>query len=182
MFCRHHRALLRLVLALEVIANVGHCHPLHSWLGADILDQSGKLVSTITILVRSAKRRRKSGERDLPLEHKDGMRVSANIRMNRHGIAKVIVLTVKVIEVVPPEILDVFRINPAVRVGRFLDEHHGRQVIEIPVCRDLDKASIRTLFERLHPSFGVFAVVDFTPLVTGPKEVREAVVVGETMI
>lgn len=102
--------------------------------------------------------------------------------MNGNRIAKFVVFSVEIIEVVPPEVLDVLRVHPAVRVRRFLDEHHRWQVIEIPVRGDLDKAGIRTLFERLHPSFRVLAVVDFTPLVAGAEEVGEAVMMAETVI
>lgn len=38
--CRHHRTLLRLALALEVIADIRHGHPLYAWFSADVLDQS----------------------------------------------------------------------------------------------------------------------------------------------
>ena len=108
--------------------------------------------------------------------------MTAHVRMNGHRIAKVIVFPVEIIEVVPPEVLDVLRVHPAVRVGRFLDEHHRWQVIEVPVRGDLDKAGIGTLFERLHPIFRVLAVIDFTPFIAGAEEVGEAVVMAEAVI
>ena len=39
MFCRQYRSFRWLVLALEIIADVLHFHPLDAWLAADVFDQ-----------------------------------------------------------------------------------------------------------------------------------------------
>lgn len=52
-----------------------------------------------------------------------------DIWMDRHWEAKVIVLSIEVVEVISPQILYVPWIDPAVRVGCLLDEHHGWEVI-----------------------------------------------------
>lgn len=76
MFCRQQRALRRLILALEVVADVLHLHPLDARLAADILNQ--------------------------PLQHENHMRVARDVRVDGHREAKIVVFPVKVIEMIPP--------------------------------------------------------------------------------
>ena len=102
--------------------------------------------------------------------------------MNRHRKAEIIVLPVEVIEVVPPEILYIPGIDPAMRIWCLLNKHHGWQIIQIPIGRNLDKASVGTFFERLHPVVRVLAVVNITPFVSSAKEIGEAVVMGEAVV
>lgn len=88
------------------------------------------------------------------------------------GIRVVRKLPVEIIEVVPPNIFDIPRIYPAVAVGTVLDEHHRREIIDIPASRDLDKAGFLASDQGLHPGFGFLRVVDFGPSVASPQPVH----------
>ena len=156
MLRRHHRPLGRLILALEIIANILHLHPPDARLAADILDQS--------------------------LQHENHVRMARDVRVDRHGKAKIVVLPVKEVEVVSPQVLDVLWVYPPVRVGRFLDEHHWGEIVQIPICGDLDEAGVRAFLQGLHPVVGVFAVVDWRPFVTSAEVVGQTVVMGEAVI
>lgn len=91
------------------------------------------------------------------------MRSTRNIRMDRQRKNKLVMLAVKVIKVVTPNVFHVAGVDEAVAVGRLLDEHHGRQVVEVPICRDLDQARVNACLEGLHPFAGLLGVVDFRP-------------------
>ena len=54
------------------------------------------------------------------------MRMTANVRMDGYWIDEVVVFTVEVVELIDPEFFNIFRVDPAVAIGRFLDEHHRR--------------------------------------------------------
>lgn len=107
MFRRQHRPLWRLILALEIITDVLHLHPLDARLAADILDQS--------------------------LQHENYMWMTADVRMDSYREAKIVVFSIEEIEMISPQILDVLWIHPAVRIGSFLDEHHWRKIVEVPL-------------------------------------------------
>ena len=156
MLRRHHRPLWRFILALEIIANVLHLHPLDARLAADILDQ--------------------------PLQHENHMWMARDVRMNSHGEAKIVVFPVKEIEMISPQVLDVPWVYPPVRVGRFLDEHHWGKIVEIPIRRDFDETCLRAFLQGLHPMVGLFTVVDWRPFVTSAEVVGQAVVMGEAVI
>ena len=110
------------------------------------------------------------------------MRMTANVRMDSHRKAEFIILPIKVVEMVPPQIFHIPWVNPAVRVWRLLDEHHRWQIIEIPAGWDFDETSIGTFFEWLHPVIGVLVVVNLGPFVTSAKKVGQTVVVREAMV
>lgn len=105
-----------------------------------------------------------------------------DVRVNGDGEDELIVLPVEVVEVVPPQILGIPSIDEPVTVGRFLDEHVRRQIIQIPVRRNLNQACILALDQRLHPLLGFLAVVDLGPCVVGPEIVRLAVVVAHAVV
>lgn len=70
----------------------------------------------------------------LPFVHEKHMRSARNIRMNRDGKDANLIwivrhIPVEIIEVVPPQVFDISRIDPSVTIGRILDEHHGRQAV-----------------------------------------------------
>jgi hypothetical protein len=46
------------------------------------------------------------------------------------GIRVVRKLPVEIVEVVPPNILDISRIHPSMAIGTVLDEHHRREVVD----------------------------------------------------
>lgn len=52
------------------------------------------------------------------------MGMAANIRMDRHWKAEVIIFAVEVVEMISPQIFDVLRVDPAMRVRSFFDEHY----------------------------------------------------------
>lgn len=102
--------------------------------------------------------------------------------MNRDGEDELIVLPIEVIEVVPPQILGISCIDEPMTVGRPLDEHMRRQIIQIPVRRNLNQAGFLALDQRLHPLLGLLAVVDLGPCVVSPQIVRLAVVVAHAVV
>jgi len=93
------------------------------------------------------------------------------------GVWVVRKLSIEVIEVVSPDILNISRVHPAVAVGTLFDEHHGRQVIDVPASRNLDQASLFTSDQRLHPRFGLLGVVDLRPGIASTKPVHVGVIV-----
>ena len=106
----------------------------------------------------------------------------AHVRVNSHREAKIVVLAVEIIKVVSPQLLDVFGIHPSVTVGRFFDEHHRWQVVEVPIGWDLDQTGMRAGNEGFHPVRRVFAVIDWGPGVAGAEPIGEAVVVGKAVV
>lgn len=86
--------------------------------------------------------------------------------MNRDGKDELVVLAVHVVKVVAPDVFDVPRVHEAVTIRRFLDEHHGRQVVNVPIAGNLDETCFLTLHQRFHPMVGVLAVIDLGPGVT----------------
>ena len=79
---------------------------------------------------------------DDPLVHQQHLRAAAHVGMDRHREDGVVVLAVDPVELVAPDLLDVARIDEAVAVRRRLDEHHRRQVVEVPARRDLDQVGL----------------------------------------
>lgn len=69
---------------------------------------------------------------DLPFKHEYYMWMPTNVGMDCHWKAKIVILPVEEVKVISPEIFNVFRINPAVGVWCFLDEHHRRKIVKIP--------------------------------------------------
>ena len=116
MLGRQHCALGRLSLALEIIADVLHLHPLDARLAADVLDQS--------------------------LQHENHMRMAADVRMDGHWEAKVVVFPVEKIEMISPQVFNVLWIHPAVGVGSLFDKHHGREVVQVPILRQSPRVNI----------------------------------------
>jgi hypothetical protein len=91
-------------------------------------------------------------------------------------------LPVEIIEVIPPNIFNISRIHPPMAIGTVLDEHHWRQVVNIPTSRDLDKAGLFTSDQGLHPGFGFLRVVDFRPRIAGPQPVHVGIVVRHRVV
>lgn len=70
--------------------------------------------------------------------HQQHMWSPRHIRMNGNGKDELVVLAVEIVEMVPPDILHISRVDEPVTVWRFLDEHHRRQVINVPVRGNLN--------------------------------------------
>ena len=61
---------------------------------------------------------RKEAGCNLPLEHHQAMRMTAHVRVHRHGVHEsLVVLAVEELEAVHPHLLDVSRVHPAVTIG-----------------------------------------------------------------
>lgn len=89
--------------------------------------------------------------------------MASNIGMYCDREAELVLLSVEVIEVVSPEVFNITRIHPAMRIGCFLDEHHRREVVQIPIGGDLDKRSLRARLEGNHPGLRMLAIVYLRP-------------------
>lgn len=108
MFRRHHCAFDWFVLTLEVITDICHRYPFYTWLFADIFNQPAKKIKVRAppnYLIRT-----KGGS---PFQHKNHVWMPADIRVNGHRKAEVVILPVEVIEMISPEILHIPGINPA---------------------------------------------------------------------
>src|SRR5699024_9229308 len=77
----------------------------------------------------------------------------------------VIELTLDPGKLITPELFDRTRIDTTVAVRRSLDEHHGREVIHIPVGTDFNEIDLLAMHQWLHPFFGLFGEVDLGPAV-----------------
>lgn len=67
-------------------------------------------------------------------------------------------------------------------IRRILDEHHWRQVINVPIPGDLYKSSILAADQRLHPGLRFLAIVYLGPSVPCPKPVHLAVMMGHGVV
>lgn len=81
---------------------------------------------------------------------------------------KLIVLAIEIVEMVPPDILDIPCIHEPMAVGCFLDEQHGREVVDVPVGWDFHQTRLVALDQGFHPFVSLLGVVDFGPAVSGP--------------
>ncbi len=64
--------------------------------------------------------------------------MTAHVRMNGHSKYEVVLLPIVVVELVHPQLLDISRVDPAVGIGRLLDEHHRRQIVSGSLVSKLD--------------------------------------------
>ena len=88
---------------------------------------------------------------DQSLVHEEHLRSAADVGVNRHREHGVIVFPIDPVKLIAPHLLDGAWINEAMAVGRFFNEHHGWQVVEVPVGRDLDEISLLPAHQRFHP-------------------------------
>src|ERR1700728_4388904 len=117
-----------------------------------------------------------------PFQHHQDVRTPRDVRMDgdwEHGI---IVLAINPIELVAPHLLDGVWADEAVAVGRFLDEHHRRQIVEMPARRNLDEVGLMSAHQRLHPFLRLLCVIDLGPAVADPHIVRLEVVMHQAVI
>lgn len=113
-FRRHHRALRSLVSRLEVIANLLHRHPLNAFLGVDVFNYSGDYQEPLVCRIYFDKYVRMF--QHLPLQHEQAVGVSTHVWVNGDREDEILFLTVKIIKLVDPQLLDVFWVHPAMRV------------------------------------------------------------------
>lgn len=128
--------------------------------------------------------------------------------MDGDGENELVILPIEVIKVISPYVFNVTGIYEPVTVWRILDEHptshlwlsisfhdkrigqspafvlnlHWRQIINVPICRDFNETGIRTMNQRLHPVFCLFAVIYFGPRIPGSQIVCLAVMMRHAMI
>ena len=119
---------------------------------------------------------------DDPLVHEQHLRVPAHVGVDRQREDGVVHLAVDPVELVHPDLLEVARVDEAVAVRRRLDEHHRREVVDVPAGRDLDQVGLLAALQRHHPLLGRLRVVDLRPRVADPHVVRREVVVHEAVV
>lgn len=110
------------------------------------------------------------------------MRSSRNIRMDGNREDKLIILAVEVVKVIPPDIFNITGIHEPMTVGCLLDEHHRRQIINVPVGRNFDEAGILALDVWFHPFFCFLCVVDLGPRIACLEIVCLAVFVAHAVV
>ena len=108
---------------------------------------------------------------DHPLEHQDHLRPAGDVRVDRHPEDRVVLLAVDVVELVAPDLLEVPRVDEAVAVRRALDEHHRREVVEVPARRDLDQVGLLAARRAASSTRPGLRVVDLRPRVSDPDVV-----------
>lgn len=72
------------------------------------------------------------------------MRMATDIGMDCDGEDELVILSVKVVEVIKPQILNHIWVNPAMAVGCLLDKHHGWQAVSISATYPSSLAVILT--------------------------------------
>ncbi|KAH3665707.1 hypothetical protein OGAPHI_003895 [Ogataea philodendri] len=83
---------------------------------------------------------------------------------------------------VSPNVLDIARVCPPVSICTVLDEHHWRQIVNVPIARNFNESCFFSSLERFHPLLGLFRVVDLGPGVACAEPVALAVVVRHGVI
>jgi hypothetical protein len=62
------------------------------------------------------------------------------------------------------------------------DEHHRRQVVQVPAHRDLDQIRLLPAYQRFHPLARLLRIIDGRPAVANADVIRLQVVVHQAMI
>src|ERR671932_2673006 len=135
----------------EVVGNLLEGCPLHAGVAVYVVDQA--------------------------LQHKEVLRPARDVRVYGETVHRVVHLAVDPVELVAPQVFDVPRVHEAVAIGGVLDEHHGRQVVQVPVRGDLDEVYLLASLERLHPLGGGLRIIDL-----GPRVALASVVGGEVVV
>ena len=108
--------------------------------------------------------------------------MAAHVWMDRHSKAKLVLVAIEVIELISPQVFNVSRIDPPMRIGSFLDEHHRWQIIQVPGAGDFHKTGFLTLSQGVHPVRRMFRVIDWCPVVSNPEKVWMAIMMRKGMI
>ena len=114
--------------------------------------------------------------------HQNHMRPPTNIRMNRNRENKLIILPIEIIKMIPPDIFNIPRIHKPMTIRRALDEHHRRQIVNVPVRRDLHETCFFAVDHGFHPLVCLFGIVDFGPGVAGAQVIGLAVLVRHAVV
>lgn len=158
---------------LEIIRQLLHGDKLYAIVLLEVLNESSHVSPRFNDNLLEGK---------IPLMHQNHMRPPTNIRMNRNREYKLIILPVEIIEVIPPNILNISRIHKPMTIRRALDEHHRRQIINVPVRWNLHKTRLLAIDHGLHPLVSLFGVVDFGPRVARAQVVGLAIFVGHAVV
>lgn len=110
------------------------------------------------------------------------MRSARYIWVDRHGKNELIVFTIEVVKMVAPNVLDVSSVDKTMAVGCCLDKHHWRQVIQIPIRRNLNQACVGPHLKGFHPRLGILGIVNFGPRCSHRQIVGLAVVMAHAAI
>jgi len=119
---------------------------------------------------------------DNSFEHQKDLRMSREIGVEIDGEYGMVQLPVDPVELVAPHLFQLSWVDPAMTVGVGLDEHHRRQVIEVPVRRNLDQIGLLAADQRLHPVLGIRGIIDFGPGLTHTDPVDGEVVVHQRVV
>ena len=122
---------------LEFSRHCSECHPLNSLMLANILND--------------------------PLVHQQNMRLPAHLWVNRHWEDERIILPIREIELLHPQLLDDMSIHEALRSRSARDGLQGWPVVEVPVCWNLNDFGRPHNCHGRHPGVGGFGVVGFNP-------------------
>src|SRR5499427_8268879 len=159
--CQHSTHIRHLVLGAretvrKVVRNRLERHPAHAFVLIDVVDQA--------------------------LVHEQDLWTTADIWVNSHSEHGIVVFPIHPIKLIAPQLLNRAWVDKTMAVGSFFDEHHGWEIIQIPVRRDLNETCLVPPYQRVHPGLGGPGVVDFRPVVAHAHIIRMKVVVHQAMV
>src|SRR4051812_38200128 len=117
-----------------------------------------------------------------PLQHQQYLRPAGYVGMDGKREYRVIHFPIDPVELIAPHFLEVSWIDEAVGVRRLLDEHHRRQVVQIPASRYFDQVRLHAALQRLHPFPRFFGIIDQRPAVADAHVVRLEILVHQAMV
>lgn len=109
--------------------------------------------------------------------HQQDLRPTADIGVHSHGENRIVEFPVYPIKLVQPKLFYIAGTDEPMAVRCFLDEHHGRQVVEIPTYGYLYKCGGLPPLERFHPAFSGLGEVYLVPSVPDADVVGLEIVV-----
>src|ERR1700722_1360857 len=97
------------------------------------------------------------------------MRFAGGVWMDYQGKDTIIVMVIKPVELVQPNLPNRLARNPPMAVGKLLHKHSSWSVIKMPACGNFDDVHFCSRLPRLHPVARLFRVIDLCPTVPLPK-------------
>lgn len=110
------------------------------------------------------------------------MRSPRYIWMDCHRENELVVFAIKVVKMIAPNVLDVSSVYKTMTVGCFLDEHHRRQVIQVPIRWNLDQTRAGPYIKGFHPRLGILGIVNFGPRCSHGQVVGLTVVMAHAAV
>src|SRR6266436_686401 len=114
-----------------------------------------------------------------PFQHQEHLWPPGDIGVNGDGEHRIVIFAIDPVELIAPGLLKVARTDEAVTVRALLDEHHRRQIVEIPVRRHFDEISLVAALQRHHPFLRLLGIVDLGPAIAHPDIIRMEVIVHQ---